>query len=35
LISGLPAAGELLAKIGKDAEQELRRVSRLLSTGLS
>jgi hypothetical protein len=31
LISGLPAAGELVQKIGKDAEQELRRLSRLLA----
>lgn len=30
LISGLPPAGELLTRIGKDAEQELLRLSRLL-----
>ncbi|HYL37115.1 MAG TPA: nitronate monooxygenase [Bryobacteraceae bacterium] len=32
LISGLPAAGELVAKIGGDTEQELKRLSRLLSS---
>ena len=31
LISGLPAAGDLVEKIGKDAEHELRRLSRLLA----
>ena len=30
LISGLPAAGELLTTIGRDTERELRRLSRLL-----